>query len=210
MGKMKHAATQELYSYWNRLRGDRMAPERADIDPGAIRGVLADTFILDVVDLENMRFRIAGARINALFVNELKDMDFLTIWAPQSRTAVRELAANTSRAPTPAIAGVHAAPPGRPALDLELLLLPLRHVGRPQSRLLGGLSPAAVPLWLGLVPVTGLELGSMRIIRTGQASSAESFARTAADARSLPVRHGHLRVLNGGNSTLTSGLDQTR
>ena len=44
---MKLAATMELYAYWNRLRGARSAPERNDVDPGAIRGVLADTFVLD-------------------------------------------------------------------------------------------------------------------------------------------------------------------
>ena len=44
---MKLAASRELFAYWCGLRGARSAPERDDVDPGAIRGVLADTFILE-------------------------------------------------------------------------------------------------------------------------------------------------------------------
>ena len=43
---MKHAASRELYTYWEEKRGTRPAPERAEIEPGAIRGVLSDAFIL--------------------------------------------------------------------------------------------------------------------------------------------------------------------
>ena len=39
---MKHAASSELYAYWQEKRGKRPAPERADIEPGAIRGALSD------------------------------------------------------------------------------------------------------------------------------------------------------------------------
>src|SRR3954454_9451040 len=43
---MKHASIRELFAYWNLRRGARLAPDRSDIDPAVIRGVLADTFIL--------------------------------------------------------------------------------------------------------------------------------------------------------------------
>jgi len=39
---MKHAASRELYAYWEERRGRRAAPERAEIEPGVIR---ADKFI---------------------------------------------------------------------------------------------------------------------------------------------------------------------
>ena len=43
---MKHAASRELYAYWQERRGKRPAPERTEIEPGAIRQVLSDAFIL--------------------------------------------------------------------------------------------------------------------------------------------------------------------
>ena len=52
---MKHAATRDLYCYWDSLRGARTAPERVDIDPGAIRRILGDTFIVEVDEDEPSR-----------------------------------------------------------------------------------------------------------------------------------------------------------
>ena len=42
---MKHPSNRELFDYWNERRGERLAPERADIEPAAIRHVLGDTFV---------------------------------------------------------------------------------------------------------------------------------------------------------------------
>ena len=82
---MKLAATIELYAYWNRLRGARSAPERNDVDPGAIRGVLADTFVLDFDASCGFPFRIAGSRANALFLKELRGFSFLELWRGADR-----------------------------------------------------------------------------------------------------------------------------
>ncbi len=43
---MKHPASRALHAYWERLRGERAAPERAEIEPGQIRHLLADSLIL--------------------------------------------------------------------------------------------------------------------------------------------------------------------
>ena len=48
---MKHPSNRELFEYWNERRGTRLAPERADIDPAAIRKVLGDTFVLEAVPI---------------------------------------------------------------------------------------------------------------------------------------------------------------
>jgi hypothetical protein len=83
--KVKLAATIELYAYWNRLRGARSAPERNDVDPGAIRGVLADTFVLDFDASRGFPFRIAGSRANALFLRELRGFSFSELWRDADR-----------------------------------------------------------------------------------------------------------------------------
>jgi len=43
---MKHGSIRELFDHWNERRGGRVMPQRADIDPAAIRRTLADTFIV--------------------------------------------------------------------------------------------------------------------------------------------------------------------
>jgi hypothetical protein len=78
--RMKLATTLELFAYWNRARAGKLAPDRADIDPGAIRRALGDTFILAFERPNGHRFRLAGTRVCALFGQELKGQSFLTLW----------------------------------------------------------------------------------------------------------------------------------
>ena len=75
---MKHPSIRELFDYWNKRRGGRPAPERGEIEPGAIRHVLADTFILAFDAGAGHPFRIAGTRVCALFGRELKGAAFWT------------------------------------------------------------------------------------------------------------------------------------
>ena len=56
---MKHPSIRELFDYWDTRRGRRPAPERGDIEPGAIRRVLADTFILTFDERAGHPFRLA-------------------------------------------------------------------------------------------------------------------------------------------------------
>jgi hypothetical protein len=90
---MKHPSIRELFDYWNDRRGNRLAPERADIEPGAIRRVLADTFILSCEPHRGHPFRIAGTRVCALFGRELKGKSFLDLWSVARRNDMRTLLA---------------------------------------------------------------------------------------------------------------------
>ena len=90
---MKHPSNRELFNYWNERRGERLAPERADIEPAAIRHVLGDTFVTEMSGSENHQFRIAGTRLCALFGRELKAESFLKLWNRTGQTAIRELLA---------------------------------------------------------------------------------------------------------------------
>jgi hypothetical protein len=69
---MKHATTRMIFAYWDALRGERSAPERGEIEPGEIRHVLADTFVLEVAPERIATIRLAGTRICAFFGRELR------------------------------------------------------------------------------------------------------------------------------------------
>src|SRR5690242_13631366 len=90
---MKHSSIRELFDYWNQRRGLRPAPERSDIEPGAIRRVLADTFMLGADRPSDHPFRIAGTRVCAAFGRELKGEGFVDLWAPESKELIRDLLA---------------------------------------------------------------------------------------------------------------------
>src|SRR6185295_14984159 len=103
---MKHPSNRELFDYWNALRRRRPAPERGEIEPTAIRRVLADTFILTFDEPAAHPFRIAGTRVCALFNRELKGEGFLPLWEGGSRNLLRDLIANVTDETVGMVAGV--------------------------------------------------------------------------------------------------------
>jgi hypothetical protein len=88
---MKHTSNLELFKYWNKLRGARLAPDRSEIDPGEIRKVLGDTFVFEADGHGNFPLRIAGTRLCALFGRELKGESFVNLWHQSGQSTVREL-----------------------------------------------------------------------------------------------------------------------
>ncbi|MGO4871973.1 MAG: PAS domain-containing protein [Roseiarcus sp.] len=192
---MKLAASRQLYAYWNELRRARSAPERNDVDPGAIRGILADTFIVEFDALHVFPMRVVGTRTNALFLRELRGTPFLELWREEDRDEMRAILANVADEAQPFLIGAAARPLGFAPIDVEILLLPLRHHGDTHSRILGCCAPNASPHWLGLIGVESMALLTLRALDPRERADApppgpagsQGFGR----APSLP-RRGHL------------------
>ena len=84
--RMKHATTREVFAYWDNCRGDRLAPERSDIEPGAIRASCA-THSCSTFDHEaGHPFRLAGTRLCALMGCELKGETFRWLCGTRRRS----------------------------------------------------------------------------------------------------------------------------
>lgn len=159
---MKHKASRDLYAYWNSLRGEHPAPERSQIDPGAIRAALGDTIILSQERGKDAQFRLAGTRVCALFCRELKNTAFEPLFDDKSREDLTRLVHQANADFTGFVAGLTANVDDAPALPVELLLLPIFQRGTTDGRLIGVLAPASAPYWLGVKPVQSLTLASWR------------------------------------------------
>jgi hypothetical protein len=60
------ADLRRLYESWNELRGTRMAPSRAELDPMALRYILGNLLLVDVLrDPLRFRYRLCGTNIVA-------------------------------------------------------------------------------------------------------------------------------------------------
>jgi hypothetical protein len=159
---MKHAASRELYAYWQDKRGTRAAPERTEIEPGAIRGVLADAFVLTLDRRAGYPIRLAGTRLCALFGREIKAESFLDFWAPANRPTLEGLLSMLSEECIGTVAGATAVSACGETLELELLLLPLS-IRRPIfARAIGVLAPLKIPSWLGTSPLGPVTIGGRR------------------------------------------------
>lgn len=199
---MKHPTSRMLHTYWDRLRRERAAPERSEIEPGEIRNLLADSLILEIdVPRNAATVRLAGTHVCALFGRELKGSGFADLWGTADADPWR-LVETVALDTLGVVAGLRGFTAEGETVDLELLLLPLRHRGQTQARILGALSPHCVPHWLGLRPVMRLQATSLRVLGQERA--------TAGDAASIlddlpvpandaaPMRRGHLMVHPGG------------
>jgi hypothetical protein len=147
-GAVKHSSTRSLYAYWNERRGTRAAPERGEIEPGAIRNALGDSFVLSTDPSAGHVFRLAGTRVCSLFGREIKGEGFPALWQESDREAMRDLLAIVANEIAGIVAGVSGVTAEGHSVDLELLLLPLRHRGMSgrsgcwrHSRLRIGLEP---------------------------------------------------------------------
>ncbi len=159
---MKHSSTRELYAYWNERRGARPAPERDEIDPGAIRKSLGDAFVLAHSFSRQHHYRLAGTRVCALFGRELKGEAFSAPWETASRGALDELLTIVADEAVGVVAGANAYNQDGDAIELELLLLPLAHRGHARVRAMGVLVPIERPYWLGVQPIQDLTLTALR------------------------------------------------
>jgi hypothetical protein len=199
---MKLAASRELFAYWNALRGARSAPERDDVDPGAIRGVLADTFILEFDQAAGFPLRVVGTRTNALFLRELRGAPFLEMWREADRAEIAEIVVALADEAQPFLIGAVAAPLGFPQVEVEVLLLPLRRRGDTHARALGCCAPRGVPRWLGLAGVGSLTLLTLRALGPSDCSdeivSDEPSHATTFAHPPHPARRGHLYLIGSG------------
>jgi hypothetical protein len=196
---MRHPSIRQLFDYWNERRGSRAAPDRADIEPGAIRSLLADTFILCFDEQAGHPFRIAGTRVCAAFGRELKNDSFLDLWAADSRRQVRELLNVVAGEAVGVVASARGTSTADTAHDVELLLLPLSHRGHTNARVLGALAPRDAAYWLGACTLGNLTLGTLRYLGPSHEPTprpAPSIAPARPEGR---IRHGFI-VYDGGQT----------
>jgi hypothetical protein len=161
---MKHPLTRELYDYWNGRRGEEAMPERNDIDPAAIRRILAESFVLAVEPGQHPRFRVAGTKVCELFGRELRGEDFMGLWGQEAAPQIRDFVSLVAGEGIGILAGVTMEAGDGLACPLELLILPLSHQGKGGQRMLGSLMPLEQPFWLGTRPARHLDLGVVKFV----------------------------------------------
>ena len=138
---MKHPSSRQFFTYWDGKRGEARAPDRSEIEPGAVRELLGDIFVLSYDAAAGYPFRVAGTRVCALFGHDVKDTSFSALFTEDSRREVEEIIAAVAEEMLPAIAGVTATSPDGTLAHLELLLLPFNTRAHTPISLTGVLAP---------------------------------------------------------------------
>jgi hypothetical protein len=218
---MQKQSTKTLYEYWNTLRGSRSAPDRRDIDPTKIRGALANTFILELNDSREFDFRLAGSHICSAYSRELKGRSFTRLWHPRDRDAMETLVRAVTEDHAVALITFQGVTAINTKMPVETILLPVRHNGSTQTRLLGAMTALDEPYWFGSQPLVEQRITGLRLIWPDDNSLAEMardiaasvpqdvmYARGNAAVEPMAAtvygrqarRYAHLAVIDGGRS----------
>lgn len=160
---MKQEASIALFHYWNRLRGERSAPRRTEIEPAEIKSLLADTMILERDSRGEAIFRLAGTRLCATYGRELKGYSFPLIWSLRDQRMIGRLAQSAFQDRMVIVVNFEGISMASRATSFEMVLLPLEG-GLANSRCLGVISPFQKPIWLGSDPIVENRVDSIRVV----------------------------------------------
>src|ERR1700686_181377 len=138
---MKHPSSREFFAYWNEKRGGARAPDRSEIEPGAVRELLRDIFALSYDPTAAFPLRVAGARLGALAGCDLKDRSFSALFAPDTRREIEDIIAAVAEEMLAPVAGITATSEDGSLAHLELLLLPFNARAHTPISLTGLLAP---------------------------------------------------------------------
>jgi hypothetical protein len=199
---MQKQSTKTLYEYWNALRGSRSAPDRRDIDPTKIRGALANTFILELNDSQEFDFRLAGSHLCSAYARELKNRSFSRLWHPRDRDAMDTLVRAVTEDNAVALITFAAMTAVHTRMSVETILLPVRHNGSTQTRLLGAMTAIDEPYWFGVQPVVEQRISGLRLIWPDD----NSLADMARDVASIVPQEAVFSAAGGTPRPLTATL----
>src|SRR5437763_6514455 len=88
---MKHPSSREFFAYWDEKRGLNRAPDRSEIEPGAVRDLLGDIFVLSYDPAAGYPFRVAGTRVCALLGRDQKGASFAGLFTQACRREIEDV-----------------------------------------------------------------------------------------------------------------------
>jgi hypothetical protein len=138
---MKHPSSVAFFAYWDGKRGTARAPDRSEIEPGAVRELLGDIFVLSYDAEAGYPFRVAGTRVCALLGSDQKDRSFSALFEPEARREIEDIIAVVAEELLAAVAGITATSQDGSIAHLELLLLPFNARAHTPLSLTGLLAP---------------------------------------------------------------------
>jgi hypothetical protein len=134
-----HSNTQRLIDLWADLKGIGPAPVRSRFDPSALGGALPQAFML--ARTPGLPFRLAGGLLEDLHGRPLHGESFLSLWASDSRAAIRDAAVTAIRGVSPAILYAEGRTDHDRRAGFEMVIAPLTGPDAKVDRLVGLCQP---------------------------------------------------------------------
>ncbi|MGP6088397.1 PAS domain-containing protein [Antarctobacter jejuensis] len=139
--KMRRLAPlRQVEAYWNGLCEKDAVPLRSQIDPRGMEDALENAFLMERIAPTMAKVRVAGTHLNDLMGMQVAGMPLSSLIAPAERERFGEAVSHLFA--DPAIVRIDLRAEGgfgKPDLEANMVLLPLRSDFGDQSRALGAL-----------------------------------------------------------------------
>ena len=174
---------------------------RTEIEPADIKGLLADTFILEKDARGEAIFRLAGTRLCATYGRELKGYAFPLIWTQRDQRMIARLAHSAFHEKSVVVVTFEGASSGGRVNRFEMVLLPLEGgAGSPRS--LGAITPLSKPYWLGSDPVIENRVDTLRVVDPDRE---QVFLRERTAIKVPSIAPGDSAIFGSGADNLDQG-----
>jgi len=85
-----HAGLSQLRAYWEGLRQDGTLPDRAQLDPRGLAGVLDRVFLAEAIGRGLVQVRIAGSSLSEAAGMDLRGLPLSCLFAAEARPVLAE------------------------------------------------------------------------------------------------------------------------
>jgi hypothetical protein len=199
---MQQRSSQSLVQYWDQIRAGRVAPQRCDIEPARIAGLLPVTFILDCTAHAGFSFRLAGTRICEQLGRELRGVDMRDMFDAKDRKNLENLLQAIVAEGGVGIIEFEATCAEGREVQFEVVVMPVIHASSSVNRLLGCLTAIDPPYWLGSTATVRHSVTSLRKVPVETVSRLAKVLALDEHGPVIMASDGarRFRVIEGGRS----------
>jgi hypothetical protein len=193
--QIQHPGTRTLFSFWEKIRGEKAAPGRDDLDLRQISPIVPNLLILERDHLhQTYKWRLAGSEICQLYRQKLTSTNALAGWGSFERNSLIQLFNTVVTRLQPCLVRFHLTTDTGQMVGAELLGLPLLARNGMRFHIFGGIFPLRDISQLGYGTITYMELSAARSIWTEPLPGDKLVA-----SLNHPTTAG-LRLIKGGRS----------
>jgi hypothetical protein len=192
---IRHPGTRALFSFWEKIRGEKAAPGRDDLDLRQIGHIVPNLLILERDHLhQTYKWRLAGSEIGQLYRQKLTSTNALAGWGGFERNTLKQLFDAVVTGLQPCLVRFLLTTDTGQVIGAELLGLPILARNGKRFHIFGGVFPLRDISQMGYGSITGLELSAARSIWTEPLPG----DRLVASLDNPPVPPVGLTLIRGG------------
>ena len=190
-----HPGTRALFSFWEKIRGEKAAPNRDDLDLRQISALVPNLLIMERDHLhQTFKWRLAGSEVSQLFRRKLTSTNALAGWSSFERNTLKQLFNAVVTSLQPCLVRFHLTTDTGQVIGAELLGLPILARNGMRFHIFGGIFPLRDVSNLGYGAVTFVELAAARSIWTEPLPG----DKLVASLNRPDIRPGGLKLIKGG------------